>query len=431
MSALLHSSGRVFLLADMNSAYASIETLFQPWLRRRPVVVLSSNDGNVIARNGSAKALGIAMGQPWHEVRPLYNAGRLHAFSSNFPLYADLSERFMAIMAREAPVTAPYSIDEVFADGTGIEAIEDLTHFCQRLRGTVERDLGIPIAVGAGHTKTQAKLANWAAKKWLSASGGVLDVRAPARLEKLLRRAPVNEVWGIGSRLARRLHDDMGITRAWGLVATDPRHLRRRFGVTVERTARELRGEVCFPLEEGPASHQSIAATQSFGRKLHTRDAIEPALAALAARAAGKLRRQQAQAACMQVFVRTSPFAAGTNYAETRTLALCQPTDDTRILVAAAHQALTTLYRPGPAYAKAGVILTGIAPAKGRTEDMFAVAGPAHSRQVMGVLDEVNAHMGRGSLRVGREQGSRGWTMRQQFLSPRYTTCWEDLPAVW
>lgn len=431
MSALLRPSGRVFLLADMNSAYASIETLFQPWLRRRPVVVLSSNDGNVIARNGPAKALGIVMGQPWHEVRPLHHVGQLHAFSSNFPLYADLSERFMTIMARETPMIAPYSIDEVFADGTGIEAVEDLTHFCHRLRAGVDRELGIPVALGAGHTKTQAKLANWAAKKWLSASGGVLDIRAPARLEKLLRRAPVNEVWGIGSRLARRLHDGMGITRAWGLATADPRHLRRRFGVTVERTARELRGEVCFPLEEGPGSQQSIAATQSFGRKLHTRDAMEPALASLAARAAGKLRRQRAHAACMQVFVRTSPFSVGPHYAQTRTLALDTPTNDTRALVAAAQQALVCMYKPGPAYAKAGVILTGISPVAGSTRDMLAPPGPGNSPAVMGVLDAVNDRMGRGTLRVAREQGSGAWKMRQQLLSPRYTTRWEDLPTVW
>lgn len=431
MSAYLQRSGRVFLLADMNSAYASIETLFRPWLRQRPVVVLSSNDGNVIARNPAAKALGIAMGQPWHEVSPLHHAGQLHAFSSNFSLYADLSARFMTIMERETPVAVPYSIDEVFADGTGIDGVEDLTAFCQRLRGTVDRDLGIPIAVGAGHTKTQAKLANWAAKKWISASGGVLDIRAPARLEKLLRRAPVQEVWGIGSRLAQRLNDEMGITRAWGLVTADPRLLRRRFNVMVERTARELRGEPCYPLEEGPVAQQSIAATQSFGRKLYALEELEPAVAAFVARAAGKLRRQHSMASCLQLFVRTSPFASGRPYAATRTVTFVSPTDDTRKLIAGAREALAALYLQGVAYAKAGVVFSGITPSHHQTGDMFAHAGAKNSPEVMGVLDAVNARMGRGSIRVAREQGSKRWAMRQQFLSPRYTTRWEDLPQVW
>lgn len=431
MSLPLRRSGRVFLLADMNAAYASIQTLFQPWLRDRPVVVLSSNDGNVIARNPHAKALGIKMGQPWHEVAPLYRAGRLHVFSPNFALYADLSERFMTIVAREAPAIAPYSIDEVFFDGTGIDAVNDMEAFGQQLRQAVDRELGIPIAVGAGHTKTQAKLANWAAKKWLSASHGMLDIREPARLEKLMRRAPVAEVWGIGPRLARRLGDELGITTAWQLAMADPRLLRRRFSVTVERTARELRGEVCFPLEEGPAPQLSIAATQSFGRKLYRLEDLAAAVASFTARGAGKLRRQQSLTHSMQVFIRTSPFATGTPYSAVGTVAFAQPTDDTRELIAGAQRVLREIYREGPAYAKAGILLSHLVPARQRTGDLFALPGAGKSQAVMQAMDAVNARMGRGTLRVARERATASWEMRRQFLSPHYTTRWSDLPQVW
>ena len=424
-------SGRVFILADMNSAFASIETTFRPWLRHEPVVVLSANDGNVIARSPAAKALGIQMGQPWHEVAPLYHAGRLHVFSSNFALYADLSERFHGIVRRETALCAPYSIDEVFADATGIDAIEDMEDFCQRIRCAVDRELGIPIAVGAGHTKTQAKLANWAAKKWLSASQGVLDIRNPARLEKLLRRAPVQEVWGIGNRLASRLAAEMNITKAWELAMADPRILRRRFSIMVERTSRELRGEVCYPLEEGPPHQQTIAATQSFGRKIDSLEGLSAAVASLTARGAAKLRRQGSLCQCLQVFARTSPFAPGEPYSASGAAAFVNPTDDTRELIGGALEVLRSVYRLGPRYAKAGVIFSQLAPATQHTNDLFAGPANGKGKAVMEALDAINAQMGRGTVRIAREQASRGWEMRRQFLSPCYTTRWADLPQAW
>lgn len=426
----LHASGRIFLLADMNSAYVSIETLFQPWLRREACIALSNNDSCVIARNSHAKALGIMMGQPWHELAPLQRAGKLHVFSSNFALYGDISERFVNILAREAPLVAPYSIDEVFCDGTGIDALQSVEDFGQHLRQTIACELGIPIAVGAGHTKTQAKLANWAAKNWARASRGVLDIREPARLEKLMRRAPVGEIWGIGPRLARRLSEDMGITTAWDLAMAERRLLRRRYSVTVERTARELCGEICFPLEEGPAPQQTIAATQSFGRKLHTIDELSASVAALTARAAAKLRRQRSVTHTMQVFIRTSPFSAGMPYSGAGTATFPIATDDTRQLMAGAQRVLQEIFREGPSYAKAGILLSHLAPAKQLTGDLFDPTGASKNPAVMEVMDEVNARMGRGSLRVAREQVDTGWEMRRRFLSRRYTTRWEELLEV-
>lgn len=428
----LHVSGCIFLLADMNSAYVSIETLFQPWLRHKPCIVLSSNDGNCIARNSHAKFLGIKMGQPWHELAPLQRAGKLHVFSSNFALYGDISERFVNILAREAPLVAPYSIDEVFCDGTGIDALQSVEDFGQHLRQAIACEIGIPIAVGAGHTKTQAKLANWAAKKWARASQGVLDIREPARLEKLMRRASVGDVWGIGPRLARRLGEDLGIASAWDLAMADRRLLRRRYSVTVERTARELCGEICFPLEEGPAHQQTIAATQSFGRKLYTQEELSASIASFTARAAAKLRRQNSVTHTMQVFIRTSPFSAGMPFSGAGTASFPIPTDDTRQLISGAQRVLQGIYREGPAYAKAGVLLSHLQPSRQLTGDLFnTIAGAGKSPAVMGVMDEINAKMGRGSLRVAREQIDKGWERRRQFLSRRYTTRWEELLEVW
>lgn len=427
MTRPLQSSGRVFLLADMNSAYASIETLFQPWLRHHPVVVLSANDGCVIARNPLAKGLGIAMGQPWHEVAGWHRAGKLQVFSSNFALYGDISDRFMTLIARETPAAAPYSIDEVFADASGVPELEN---FCQRLRQRISLDLGIPIAIGAGHTKTQAKLANQTAKQWFQACQGVLDVREPVRLEKLLRRTRVSEVWGIGPRLTRGLQD-IGILTAWELAQADPRLLRRRFSVMVERASRELRGEVCFPLDEGPAAHQTIAATQSFGRKLYGFDDLSGAVAAFTARAAAKLRRQRNRTTCLQLFIRTSPFATGMPYSASRVVAFPTPTDDSREMIAGAMTALRAIYRDGPAYAKAGVLLHHLEPVRYATGDLFNTAHHGNSEKVMKALDVINARMGRGTVRVAREQASQAWTMRREFMSRHYTTRWDQLLEVW
>jgi DNA polymerase V len=426
----LPSPSAPIALVDCNSCYASAETIFRPWLRDRPVVVMSSNDGNVIARSAVAKALGIAMGAPWHEIAPLYRRGQIVVFSSNFALYQDISDRVMALLGRLAPAISVYSIDEAWVDLSGLGC--DLETWGHETRTTLLQQIGMPVGVGISVNKTLAKLANWGAKTWAAQTGNVVDLRDAGRREKLLKLAPVSEVWGIGSRLTRRLEADLGISTAWQLATANPRLLRRHYGVTVERTARELAGERCFPFDEDPVPKQQIIASQSFGRRVHDREGLAAALASLTARAAAKLRGQGSLTHCLQAFVHTSPFdRRGTPYSARQIVAYPNPTDDSRELVAGAMQALERMYQPGPAYAKAGVMLSQFVPARHRTDDLFAPGQRPGSEALMLVMDRINAKMGRGTVRIAQEEVASGWQMRREFLSPAYTTRWEDLPEAW
>lgn len=422
------SPERSIALVDCNSAYASMEILFQPWLRDQAVVVLSSNDGNAIARNAPAKALGVKMGQPWHEIASLYRQGKLHVFSSNFALYQEVSNRVMATLEQLAPRISIYSIDEAWVDCSGLR--EDLNGWGANVRSKVFESVGMPVGVGIGSTKTMAKLSSWAAKTWAQQTNGVVDIRNRVRLEKLLKIAPVAEVWGIGPRLTQRLERDMGITTAWGLATANRRLLRRHYGVTVERTSRELLGEACYGFEEGPEPKQMIASTQSFGRKIYDRQALASALATYTARAAAKLRAQGSLAQCMQVFASTSAFSRGEPYKGHEIVSLPYPTADTRDLVKSAQTALWQFYRDGPAYARAGVVLSQFVPSAHYIGDLFQGGPNPKSEATMKVVDALNQRMGRGTVRLGREDVDQGWRMKRQFLSPSYTTRWTDLPIA-
>lgn len=417
-----------FALIDANSFYCSAELLFQPWLRDKPVVVASNNDGCVVSRNDPAKALGIKMGQPVFELRGLLARNEVSVFSSNYELYQSLSNRLMAILEELTPRLTINSIDEAFADVSGIANPEIWGRY---VRNEIQHRLGLPAGVGIGSTKTLAKLANWAAKRWKAQTGCVVDLRDPLRREKLLRYAPVGEVWGIGPRLSKRLANELGITTAWQLANAEPKLLRRRFSATVERTARELQGIQCFSFVDGsPERKQMIVCSRSFGAKVFSLEQLERAVVTFAARAAVKLRQQASLANCLQVFARTSLFSPGDSYSGSRIIALPYPTDDTRDLVQAAIGGLRALYRPGPAYAKAGVVFSQFVEHGTITGDLFAPKPRSNSEQLMRVLDAINAKHGRGTVCFGRENASGSWVMRQKLLSPAYTTSWQGLPKA-
>lgn len=415
----------IFALADCNSAFCSFQTVFEPWHRGKPVVVLSSNDGNVVARSAEAKkALGIKMGQPWHEVKHLPG---LVAYSSNFCLYGSMSNRVMRVLAEHTFSMSIYSVDEAWLLLTGVRDIE--AH-CRKIQQDVLTRVGVPVGIGIGHTKVLAKLANWAAKKWVAKTGGVVDLRDPERIEKLLKFAPVNEVWGIGSRLTKRLNDDMRITTAWDLATAPPAMLRKKFGVMVERTARELNGIECFPLEEGPALKKTITASRSFGKKVDRLEDLQEAVASFVARAAGKLRAQGSMCHLLQVYARTSPFSSGPQYGASRLIEFPSPTSDTRRMTAAAMAAVADLYRPNVLFAKAGILLNGIVEGVGHTADLFTPGDSPRSAELMAVVDAINRREGLGTIRLAREKVTSGWAIRRDFLSPNYTTRWSDLPKV-
>lgn len=299
----------------------------------------------------------------------------------------------------------------------------------RQVRARLLRDIGMPVGVGISTTKTLAKLANWAAKKW-AATGGVVDLTDPARQEKLLRLAPVDEVWGIGRRLASRLQT-LGIYTAWDLAQFDVATLRQTFGVTLERTARELRGVPCLEMNEGPPPKQAICSSKMFGEKLQDLAPIREALATYVSRAAEKLRSQQSLCGAIQVGLQTqvhNPHQP--RYANALSVALPAPTDDTRVILAPALRALEAIYRPGFAYSKCSILLTDLSQRGEVTADLFAPAPRPGSERLMAALDAINKREGRGTVRLGRVPAEPDWGMRRDMKSPSFTTRWDEVIGV-
>lgn len=415
-------------LVDANAFYCSAEILFQPWLREKAVVVASNGDGCVVSRNDHAKALGIKMGQRVSELKYLVATNQVKVFSSNYQLYQSLSNRMMAILEELSPALFTYSIDEAFCTVGGVP---DLEGWGRQAQAEVMRRIGLPVGVGIAPTKTLAKLANWAAKKWKKQTGCVVVLDDPARQEKLLRYAPVGEVWGIGSRLSARLENELHIKTAWDLATADPKLLRRYFSVNVERTARELTGIQCFSFaDSGPERKQQIISSRTFGKRITDLDPLRSAVTHYTSVAAAKLRAQNSLANCLQVYAQSSPFGPGEFVRGSKIIAMPYPTDDTRDLAAAALQGLGELYREGISYAKAGVVLSQFVERGSITGDLFAPAPRTGSKALMQVVDSINARQGRGTIRLGTDHERGGWTMRQNLLSSAYTTSWQGLPEA-
>ncbi|OLU22489.1 DNA polymerase V subunit UmuC [Pseudomonas sp. PA15(2017)] len=416
----------VFALIDCNSFYCSCERICQPELKRVPVVVLSNNDGCVIARTAEVKALGIPMGAPYFKVRDQLRGAGVAVRSSNYTLYADISNRVMRTIRDMVPAIEVYSVDECWADLTGVQ---DLLGLGRQVRARLLRDVGMPVGVGISTTKTLAKLANWAAKKW-PATGGVVDLTDPARQAKLLRIAPVSEVWGIGRRLAPQLQA-LGIETAWDLAHFDVPTLRKQFGVTLERTARELRGVSCLDFNDGPPPKQAICSSKMFGERLEQIEPIREALATYVFRAAEKLRSQGSLCGAIQVGLRTqvhNPNEA--RYAEARTVALPAPTDDTRAILAPALRALDALFQQGFRYSKCSILLMDLSRRGEVTDDLFAPAPRPGGERLMATVDAINKREGRGTVRLGRMPADPWWGMRREMKSLCYTTRWDEVIGV-
>ena len=414
---------QVFALIDCNSFYASCERVFRPDLQRVPIVVLSNNDGCVIARSADAKPF-VKMGEPFHQIRGTLQRHGVLAFSSNYALYGDISERVMTVIEGLVPALEVYSIDEAFTDMTGIVEREKLG---RQIRAQVLKLTGIPTGVGIASSKTLAKLANAAAKRWQKQTGGVVDICDPQRRDKLLKVMPVSEVWGVGRRMTAHL-TSMGIKTAWDLAQADAWSLRKQFSVVIEKTARELRGVSCLGLEESPPAKQEICSSRAFGQRLHEVEPIREAVATYTARACEKLRAQGSLCKRIRVAIRTGMFnPEEVKFAKGIVCELPYPSDDTRLIVRAAQQGLDVIFKPGHAYAKAEIMLLDLRQRGEFTDDLFAEVQPAAAEKVMSVLDEINGRWGRGTLRPARVPLTPGWGMKRELKSPAYTTCWADL----
>lgn len=421
----------MFALVDVNSFYASCETVFRPDLKGKPVVVLSNNDGCVIARSAEAKLLGVKMGDPYFKQKDLFRRCGVVCFSSNYELYADMSNRVMTTLEEMSPRCEIYSIDEAFCDLTGVRNCRVLEDFGRELQEAVYRNTRLAVGVGIGQTKTLAKLANHAAKRWQRQSGGVVDLSNVDRQRKLMAALPVDETWGVGRRITKKL-EAMGIKTVLDLADTDIRFIRKHFNVVLERAVRELRGEPCLELEEFAPVKQEIVCSRSFGERVTEYDAMRQAICSYASRAAEKLRGEHQYCRFISAFVKTSPFALNEPYyGNSASVKLLTPTQDSRDIIAAATRCLDAIWKDGHRYQKAGVMLGDFFSQGVAQLNLFDDNAPrAGSEKLMEVLDQLNAKGGRGTLYFAGQGIQQQWAMKREMLSPRYTTRFSDLLRV-
>lgn len=414
----------MFALVDGNNFYVSCERIFQPALRGKPVVVLSNNDGCAIARSAEAKALGVKMGHPAHELKDLVRRHGLQMRSANFGLYGDISARVASVLRDAAPRVEVYSIDESFLDLTGIRMRE---HFARDLRTRVHRWTGIPNCIGIGPTKTLAKLANKLAKS----GAGVVDLGDPDARQSALADFPVSDLWGVGRKLAPQLAA-RGIHTAAQLRDAPTDDILAAFGVTLTRTQRELQGHPCMGIEEVEPDRQQIVVSRSFGSRVSDPQALHEALATFAARSCEKLRSRGLVASGVQVFLNSDPFRPELpQHHPSRAVSLSAATADTTIILRCVRQLFEGMARAGIAYKKAGVALLDLARPEALQQDLFTPATVGNDR-LMSTLDAINKKFGRGTAGLGASgwHAKPEWRMRQTMLSPNYTTSIHDLPRA-
>lgn len=422
----MSESSPVFGLIDCNSFYASCERVFRPDLAKVPVVVLSNNDGCVIARSYDAKPF-VKMGEPYFQIKDKLRRHGIVAFSSNYALYGDMSQRVMSVIESMVPAAEVYSIDESFADLSGVPNPEKLG---REIRTRVLRCTGIPVGVGIARTKTLAKLANHTAKRLQAQTGGVVDICDTFKRDWVLRNTDVSEVWGVGRRMKAHL-DAMGIKTAMDLAKADPWTLRKKFSVVIEKTARELAGTSCLELDEPDPPKQEICCSRAFGQRMTELPAIKEAVATYMMRASEKLRAQHSLCKKIRVSIRTGMFnPTEAQYANGVVVDLPYPSDDVRLLTKTATEAVDRVFRPGYRYSKAEVMLLNLCQPGEYTDDLFASNQPTASTKVMSVLDEINNRWGRGTLRVASVPTSPEWAMQRSLMSQSYTTKLDQLWRV-
>ncbi|MCU5773323.1 translesion error-prone DNA polymerase V subunit UmuC [Erwiniaceae bacterium BAC15a-03b] len=419
----------MYALVDVNSFYASCETVFRPDLRGKPVVVLSNNDGCVIARSAEAKKLGITMAEPYFKQKALFQRHQVTVFSSNYALYADMSERVMTILEEMAPQVEIYSIDEAFLTLHGVSNCMSLELFGQQVQQRIFRETHMRVGVGIAPTKTLAKLANHAAKLW-SKTNGVLDLSNIDRQRKLLSLVGVGDVWGVGRRISKRLQL-MGIESALHLAEATPSFIRKNFNVVLERTVRELRGEPCLETDECPPPKQQILCSRSFSSRITEYADMREAVCAYAERAAEKLRGEHQYCQQISVFVRTSPHAQGeTFYGNQATVKVLTPTCDTRDIIRAALECLDRIWIAGHRYMKAGIMLGDFFSHGVAQLNLFDNYPPrVNHAELMQVIDNINQKTN-GRVWFAGQGIQKPWAMKREMLSPAYTTRYAGLPVA-
>ncbi|MDN3594381.1 Y-family DNA polymerase [Zunongwangia endophytica] len=416
----------MFALIDCNNFYASCERVFNPSLRDKPVVVLSNNDGCVIARSNEAKALGIPMGAPAFQYEELFIRHNIHVFSSNYTLYGDMSNRVMEMLSQFTPEIEIYSIDESFLKFYGFE-LYDLQELGADIIQKVYKSTGIPISIGLAPTKSLAKVANKIAKKFPERTGGVYVLDTSDKIKKALRWTKIGDVWGIGRQYEKRLLA-IKVFNAWQFIQLPHEYVRKEFSVVGLRLYRDLSGESTLDFEV-VRSKKNIAVTRSFEKMYTQFSDLKERIATYAAKAAFKLRKQDSCCSMIHVFLITNKFRTDLNqYKASRAVSLSFPTNSTIVLTKAAIYGLKSIYKAGYQYKKAGVIIMGISPQSNRQLALFTNENPKH-QQLMKTIDVLNRTQN-GKLKFAGQDIGRTWKMKQERLSPRFTSRLDEIIKV-
>ncbi|WP_027709446.1 Y-family DNA polymerase [Zooshikella ganghwensis] len=415
-------------LCDANNFYASCERIFRPDLAGQPIVILSNNDGCIIARSAEAKALGIGMGIPVFKARHIIQQHNIAVFSSNYSLYGAMSQRLMSILESFTPNVEVYSIDEAFLDLTNLNInASNLTNYGQQVRTTLAQYCGLPMSIGIASTKTLAKLANHYAKQHVEYNG-VYEV-LPGQETTLLKAMPLGEVWGVGRKLTYKLQA-MGLSTAYDLACIPPKVIRKHFSVLLERTVRELNGEPCIDLILEAPSKQQIICSRSFSKRVFDLTDLQEAISSYTSRASEKLRQQNSTAKTIMVFIRTSPFDHNGQYRRSAFIPLPYPTMDTRILITNALKGLKAIYQTGFAYAKAGVMLCELREACSVQHDFFTKQyDTTKTLRLMDTIDAINNQFNNGIF-LASNGIQQDWRMARSQLSPNYLSNWNHVKHV-
>ena len=418
----------MFALADCNNFFASCERVFRPDLQGKPVIVLSNNDGCAIARSNEAKALGIKMGAPFFKIRDIVRRHNVAVFSGNMALYGDMSQRVRWVLEEFAPGIEVYSIDEAFLDLRGMKNI-DFDAYAKRISAQCWKMTSIPVSVGIAPTKTLAKIASKLCKQYPKLRGGCYMYR-PQDIEKVLRKFPIEDVWGIGRRTAPKLKA-RGVNTAYEFTQMPEGVVRMMLGIGGVRTWKELRGIPCLEFEDGFEAKQSICVSRSFSSEIYEVKELQEQIANFASVMASKLRKQQSVTSEMVVFAYTNRFREDVPQIHANTLVpFITPTAEERIIIAQAVSAAKTLFKQGFGYKKAGVIATKIVSEKHVMHSLFEDREAVErEHKITSALDAINAAFGKGTIKLA-VQGSGEIKSSSENQSPHYTTRWSDIPLV-
>ena len=421
----------VVALVDCNSFYASCETIFKPHLKNQPVVVLSNNDGCVIARSSLAKKVGIKMGVPFFEVKKIVKQNNVKVFSSNYTLYANISSRVMGVLKNYCDQLEIYSVDEAFLI---LNKYSERSFFQRaiQIKKTVKKWIGVPVSIGIANNKTLSKIANYLAKKD-ELGTQVVELLDRRQIEIALKVLEVGDIWGIGSRISKFLQSN-SIKTAYDLYSSDPRWVRQHLGVVGERTYRELHGEMCFPIIESPEAKKQCRVSRSFESYVENFKELEQRIISYATRASEKIRSDQLQAKRITVFIRSNKFNKKNQpYYGDKTYSFISPTNDLFEIVRLAVKALNHIYKPGIKYKKAGVLLSDLSSEGIYNRDLFFQRSEKDllkKMRVNRVFDRLNSRYGSGTICIAKENYEKFYLTRRKNLSPAYTSSFYELPVV-